>query len=60
MFAPTARRMAKDQAAHTQLKYREDGQASTFEIGRRDLHSELEEKERAAARKRCERLPFLA
>lgn len=52
-FAPSARRMAKDQSAHTQLKYRQDGQASARDLGERDLGTELEERERAAQRKRC-------
>jgi protein CWC15 len=52
-FAPSERRMAKDLRAHTQLKYRQEGQGSAAELARRDLRMELAEREAAALRKRC-------
>ena len=52
-FAPSAMTRAKDLASHTQLKYRQDGQATDAELASRDLKLELQEKELEAARKRA-------
>ena len=43
--------------AHDVCCVRQDGQASKGELSARDLKLELEAKERAAARKRCEAVP---
>jgi len=40
-------RSAKDQAAHTQLKFRQEGQAAQTELQKRDLRAALQEKEQA-------------
>lgn len=37
---------AKDQTAHTKLKFRQTGQATTEELRQRDFRAELEQKER--------------
>jgi protein CWC15 len=44
--APTTLRSAKDQTAHTYVKYRKAGQASAADVAAKDLKRELEEKER--------------
>lgn len=45
-FAPSKMQSAKDMPAHTQLKYRQDGQFSAAELKQKNLRAELEEKER--------------
>ena len=51
-IAPSERRMAKDLASHTHLKYRSDGQDSTTDVAGRDLKLELASREAEAARGR--------
>lgn len=45
LFVPSRASSAKDQPAHTKLKFRSDGQSSANDLKKRDLRAELEEKE---------------
>ena len=45
-YAPSQMRSVKDIAGFTTMKYRQEGQASIAELKRKDLRSELEDKER--------------
>jgi len=46
IFGPSQKYSSRDLAAHTSLKPRKDGQETQDEVRRRDLRSELEERER--------------
>lgn len=46
LFVPSRAFSAKDQPAHTKLKFRSDGQSSERDLKKRNLREELEEKER--------------
>uniref|UniRef100_A0A7S0RTB5 Cwf15/Cwc15 cell cycle control protein n=1 Tax=Chlamydomonas leiostraca TaxID=1034604 RepID=A0A7S0RTB5_9CHLO len=45
-YVPSRMMSAKNLPGHTKLKYRQEGQASAEEIAKKDLRSQLEEKER--------------
>ena len=45
-FAPSKMQSVKDMPGQTHLKFRQDGQGSVAELRRKDLLSELQEKER--------------
>uniref|UniRef100_A0A383VEF7 Cwf15/Cwc15 cell cycle control protein n=1 Tax=Tetradesmus obliquus TaxID=3088 RepID=A0A383VEF7_TETOB len=46
IFAPSKQVSAKNQAAHTKMKFRQEGQAAPHELKSQDLKAKLEEKER--------------
>lgn len=46
VFAPSTFFRAKDQVAHTKLKFRQPGQNATEDLNKKDLRAELEDKER--------------
>ncbi len=50
-YAPSKMQSVKDMPSMQQLKFRQDGQGSVAELRRKDLLSELEDKERQHAQK---------
>lgn len=46
IFAPSRQVSAKNQAAHTKLKFRQEGQAAPHELKNQDLKAKLEAKEK--------------
>ena len=48
---PTIQVSAKDAPSHRTLKFRQDGQATSADLDKRDLRAELEDRERKARRK---------
>lgn len=46
VFAPSTFFRAKDQVAHTKLKFRQPGQSAADDLNKKDLRAELEDKER--------------
>lgn len=46
VFAPSTFFRAKDQVAHTKLKFRQSGQSAADDLNKKDLRAELEDRER--------------
>lgn len=52
LFVPSKQISAKNQASHTKLKFRQEGQAAPHELDKQDLKAKLEAKEREHFRKK--------